>query len=174
MKRRLFRNNLRPYAQLWYNEPIDYDCGVAERKGSLNRRCLLGLWYNNLTALAEAKILTHKRKSYHKTGKSMSKKGKRLREFEKNNREFNISEAQRQRQERRRATRERKKLKGVSGGKPDVQGKTDKRGKKKNKKIKNSLLLSLSRKSLIFFDSFKYVYSIFLRSNIGTYLSTII
>ena len=46
--------------------------------------------------------------------------------------------------------------------------------KKKNKKIKNSLLLSLSRKSLIFFDSFKYVYSIFLRSNIGTYLSTII
>lgn len=41
MKLRLFRNNLRPYAQLWYNEPIDYDCGVADRKGSLNRRCLL-------------------------------------------------------------------------------------------------------------------------------------
>ena len=31
---------------LWYNEPIDHDCGVAERKGSLNHRCLLGLWYN--------------------------------------------------------------------------------------------------------------------------------
>ena len=44
---------------------------------------------------------------------------------------------------------------------------------KKNKKIKNSLLLSLSRKSLIFLDSFKYVYSIFLRSNIGIYLPTI-
>ena len=24
---------------LWYNEPIDHDSGVAERKGSLNRRC---------------------------------------------------------------------------------------------------------------------------------------
>jgi len=24
---------------VWYNEPIDHDCGVAERKGSLNRRC---------------------------------------------------------------------------------------------------------------------------------------
>ena len=44
---------------------------------------------------------------------------------------------------------------------------------KKNKKIKNSLLLSLSRKSLIFLDSFKYVYFIFLRSNIGIYLPTI-
>ena len=43
----------------------------------------------------------------------------------------------------------------------------------KNKKIKNSLLLSLSRKSLIFLDSFKYVYFIFLRSNIGIYLPTI-
>ena len=21
----------------WYNEPIDHDCGVAERRGSLNR-----------------------------------------------------------------------------------------------------------------------------------------
>ena len=24
---------------MWYNEPIDYVCGVAERKGSLNHRC---------------------------------------------------------------------------------------------------------------------------------------
>ena len=24
---------------LWYNGPIDHDSGVAERKGSLNRRC---------------------------------------------------------------------------------------------------------------------------------------
>ena len=23
---------------MWYNEPIDYDSGVVERKGSLNRR----------------------------------------------------------------------------------------------------------------------------------------
>ena len=82
----------------------------------------------------------------------MSKKGKRLREFEKNNREFNISEAQRQRQERRRATRERKKLKGVSGGKPDVQGKTDKRGKKKNK-IANAKRLIAGVIILIFITS---------------------
>ena len=26
--------------------PFDHDSGVAERKGSLNHRCLLGLWYN--------------------------------------------------------------------------------------------------------------------------------
>ena len=82
----------------------------------------------------------------------MSKKGKRLREFEKNNREFNISEAQRQRQESHRATRERKKLKGVSGGKPDVQGKTDKRGKKKNK-IANAKRLIAGVIILIFITS---------------------
>ena len=27
---------------LWYNGPIDHDSGVAERKGSWNRRC--GAW----------------------------------------------------------------------------------------------------------------------------------
>ena len=43
--------------------------------------------------------------------------------------------------------------------------------RKKNKKIKNSLLLSLSRKSLILLDSLKYVYLNFLRSSIG-YLFT--
>lgn len=42
---------------MWYNEPIDYVCGVAERKGSLNHRCLLGLWYNNLTPLSKSKFL---------------------------------------------------------------------------------------------------------------------
>ena len=26
-------------AEIWYNEPIDCDCGVAERRGSLNYRC---------------------------------------------------------------------------------------------------------------------------------------
>ena len=33
-------------SKMWYNEPIDYVCGVADRKGPLNHRCLLGLWYN--------------------------------------------------------------------------------------------------------------------------------
>ena len=81
----------------------------------------------------------------------MSKKGKRLREFEKNNREFNISEAQRQRQERRRATRE-KKLKGVSGGKPDVQARPTSEEKKKNK-IANAKRLIAGVIILIFITS---------------------
>ena len=51
---------------MWYNEPIDHDGGVAERKGSLNHRWLLGLWYNNLTALAKSKISTPERTLYHK------------------------------------------------------------------------------------------------------------
>ena len=51
---------------MWYNEPIDYDSGVVERKGSLNRRFLFGSWYNNLTALAKSKISTPERTLYHK------------------------------------------------------------------------------------------------------------
>ena len=39
-------SNHRGLFGLWYNEPIDHDSGVAERKGSLNHRGLFGLWYN--------------------------------------------------------------------------------------------------------------------------------
>ena len=33
------KNFIINWETLWYNEPIDHDSGVAERKGSLNRRC---------------------------------------------------------------------------------------------------------------------------------------
>ena len=42
---------------MWYNEPIDYVCGVAERKGSLNHRLLLGLWYNESMIISAGRAL---------------------------------------------------------------------------------------------------------------------
>ena len=52
-------------SKMWYNEPIDYVCGVADRKGPLNHRCLLGLWYNEpidyVCSVAERKGLLNRR-----------------------------------------------------------------------------------------------------------------
>ena len=39
MNTRYRASNTLKRMDLWYNEPIDHDSGVAERKGSLNRRC---------------------------------------------------------------------------------------------------------------------------------------
>ena len=40
MNTRYYRaSNALKRMDLWYNGPIDHDSGVAERKGSLNRRC---------------------------------------------------------------------------------------------------------------------------------------
>ncbi len=33
------KNFIINWETLWYNEPIDHDSGVAERKSSLNHRC---------------------------------------------------------------------------------------------------------------------------------------
>ena len=44
---------------------MDHDSGVAERKGLLNRRCLLGSWYNKTmdhdSGVAERKGLLNRR-----------------------------------------------------------------------------------------------------------------